>query len=83
MKYSKKEAYRLLENDCSLGTDEFTKIIDMSDFKYPLIKKVNYSTGAFKDIYLKFKEEILCSVIEIKHFVLLTLAENLVFALLP
>ena len=51
MKYTKEEALRILENEFK-GYEEYTEIIDMSDCEYPLIKKINNATGAFRDIYL-------------------------------
>ncbi|MFA5174662.1 MAG: hypothetical protein WC438_05770 [Candidatus Pacearchaeota archaeon] len=51
-----KEAFEILENEFSETPKEFVEIIDMSNFKYPLIKKVNYATGAFKDVYIKIME---------------------------
>jgi len=55
VKYKKEEAYKLLQLEFPNTDEKYTEIIDMSDYEYPLLKKVDYTTGAFRDIYLKTK----------------------------
>jgi hypothetical protein len=53
MKYTKEEAYKLLEYVFCDTPVQYVETIDMFDSEYPLIKKVNFVTGAFVDIYIK------------------------------